>query len=93
MDALQKNVVELEKLKSEELPEPLKKMNIQERRIYVESKAKERTEIQTRIRLLNEARSQYVAEKIKIYAGTNTLDTVIISAIREQAAKKNFQFE
>lgn len=93
VDALEKNVVDLESLKPEELPEPLKKMNIQERKDYVESKAKERTEIQTKIQVLNEARSQYVMEKMKLHADTNTLDTVIISAIREQAAKKHFQFE
>ncbi len=68
-------------------------MNIQERKDYEESKAKERTEIQTKIQVLNEARSQYVMEKMKLHADTNTLDTVIISAIREQAAKKHFQFE
>ena len=93
VDALQQKVVDLDKLESEDLPEPLKKMNVQERRAYVESKASERTVIQTRIRQLNEARSNYVAEQIKKHTGTNTLDTVIISAIREQAAKKNFQFE
>jgi len=41
----------------------------------------------------NAERSRYVVEQTKKQAGTNTLDTVIVSAIREQAVNKNYKFE
>jgi hypothetical protein len=38
-------------------------------------------------------REKYVAARMKEVAGTNTLDAVVISAVREQSAKRNFKFE
>jgi hypothetical protein len=68
-------------------------MNGEERKAYVGKSAKERTELRTKINQLNRDREQYVAQKMKEVVGTNTLDSVMISAIREQSAKRNFKFE
>ncbi len=46
-----------------------------------------------KINRLNADRSKYVAEQTKKQSGTNTLDADIVSAIREQAVKKNYKFE
>jgi hypothetical protein len=93
VDALKEEKADVTKLKTEELPAEMQKMNMQERKAYVETKSKERAEMQTKIQELNKEREQYVATRMKEIAGTNTLDAVVISAVREQSAKRNFKFE
>jgi len=93
VDAAKDSSFEVEKLKAEELPAEMQKMNAEERKAYVEKNARERSELQTKINQLNREREQYVAQKMKEVAGTNTLDSVMVSAIREQSAKRNFKFE
>ena len=46
-----------------------------------------------RVRSLNGERLKFVAEQTKKQGGSNTLDGVMISTIREQAGKKNYQFK
>jgi len=93
VDAAKDSSFEVEKLKAEELPAEMQKMNADERKAYIEKSAKERSELQTKINQLNREREQYVAQKMKEVTGTNTLDSVMVSAIREQSAKRNFKFE
>ena len=93
VDAYKDKNVEVEKLKAEELPAEMQKMDAEERKAYVEKNAKERSELQTKINQLNREREQYVGQRMKEVAGTNTLDSVMISAIREQSARRNFKFE
>lgn len=81
------------KLKAEELPPEMQKMNAAERKAFIEKNAKERAELQAKIKQLNQEREQYVATRMKEIAGTNTLEAVVISAVREQSAKRNFTFE
>ncbi len=93
VDAAKDKTFEVAKLKTEELPAPMQKMDAGERRVFIEKNSKERAEIQARINQLNAEREQYVAQRMKEVAGTNTLDSVVISAVREQSAKRNFKFE
>ena len=93
VDAAKDQNFEMEKLKAEELPAEMQKMNTEERRAYVEKNSKERADLQAKINQLNRDREQYVAQKMKEVASTNTLDSAMISAIREQSAKRNFKFE
>jgi len=93
VDAVKKDSFEMERLKTEELPAEMQKMNSEERKAYIDKNAKERADVQAKINQLNRDREQYVAQKMKEVAGTNTLDSVMISAIREQSAKRNFKFE
>jgi hypothetical protein len=71
----------------------MQKLNAGERKAFVETKSKERTEMQTKINELNKEREKYVAARMKEISGTNTLDAVVIAAVREQSAKRNFKFE
>ena len=57
------------------------------------SRAQERAQLQTKINRLNSEREKFVAQRMKEVAGTNTLDSVVISAIREQGRKRNLQFQ
>jgi len=93
VDAAKEKNFEVSKLKAEELPAEMKKMNVEERKAYIEKNAKERTDLQTKINQLNGEREKYVAQRMKEISGTNTLDGVVISAVREQSAKRNFVFK
>jgi len=94
IDAIRNDKVKLEDVKEEELPENMRKMSTKEKQAYVEGRLKERAEIQKQIQQLNDQRKKYVAEEMKKQqAGTKTLGSAIIQAVREQAKKKNFKFE
>lgn len=93
VDAVKEQKADVTKLKTEDLPAEMQKMNADERKAYVEKNAKERAEMQSKIATLNGERDKYVAARMKEAAGTNTLDAVVISAVREQSAKRNFKFE
>jgi len=93
VDAVKELKADVSQLKAEELPAEMQKLSLAERKTYVETKSKERAEMQTKINELNREREKYVAARMKEVAGTNTLDAVVISAVREQSAKRNFKFE
>ncbi len=93
VDAVKEQKTDVAKLKPEELPAEMQTLNAEQRKAYVETKSKERTAMQAKIQELNKEREKYVAARLKEIAGTNTLDAVIISAVREQSAKRNFKFE
>ena len=85
--------MKLSEVKREELPAELQKMNEAERKSFIDSKAKEREKIQQQISKLNAERTRFVADEMKKHSNTNTLDAVVVTAIREQAVKKNYRFE
>jgi hypothetical protein len=93
VDAANEKDFEITKVKQEELPAEMQKMTLGERKDYIEKNAKEREQLQAKIKQLNADRETFVAQRMKEVAGTNTLDAVVISAIREQGQKRNFQFE
>ncbi len=93
VDAVKEQKADISKLKDEDLPAEMQKLSKDERKVYVETKSKERAEMQAKINALNQEREKYVAARLKEISGTNTLDAVVISAVREQSAKRNFKFE
>lgn len=93
VDAVAEKKADVSKLKAEDLPAELQKLSVEERKTYVATKAKDRAELQTKINGLNQEREKFVAARMKESSGTNTLDAVVISAVREQSAKRNFKFE
>ncbi len=93
VDAKKDGSVKIEDLKDEELPDEMKKMNVQERKAYVDKMEKERAQIQDKINKLNDERSKYIAKQMLENKNDNTLDAVMIKTIREQAKQKNYKFE
>jgi hypothetical protein len=93
VDAAKSKEFKLAEVKKEELPAEMQKMTETERKEFVEQKAKERAGLQAKIQTLNTEREKYVAAQQKQSAGTNTLDVVVTTAVREQAAKRAFKFE
>ena len=95
-DACHEGKVDLAKIKTEDLPEEMRKMNLEQRKAYVKKKQQERDLLKKQINKLNTDRTKYVAAKQKEAAetsGTKTLDAVLIGAIRDQATKKEFTFD
>jgi len=95
VDAREQKDFDLAKVKEEDLPEEMKKMSLEERKSYLEAKAKERAAIQQQIADLSRQRAQHIAEEMK-KSGKSTdkaFDVAMRNAIRAQAQKKQFKFE
>lgn len=96
VDAVKEGQVDLAEVATEDLPESMQSMTPEEREAHVRTMRERRATIQARIQTLNEERRAYVAEKQREQAaaqGRETLDTAVLSAVREQAVAAKFQFE
>jgi hypothetical protein len=93
VDAEKEGKIKVEEMEEAALPAEMKKMTVKQRKEYIEKKRNERQKLQKKINELRKARDKYVAEKRKKMAGDQTLDEAIVSAIKEQAKKKNYKFE
>jgi hypothetical protein len=93
VDACKEGRVDVTGLKQADLPPEMQAMSAAECKAYVETKIQERAQLQEQINRLNAERSKFVAEEMKRQNTTETLDGVMISAIREQAVKKNYRFD
>lgn len=93
VDAVEDGSLDLDQLSEEDWPEPLRNMTATERKKFIDQQRAKRAEIREKIRRLDAERRRYIAEKQKTMSQTAALDRAIIDAVREQAVKKNFQFE
>jgi len=95
VDATKQGQVKLEEVKEKDLPEEMQKMSLEERKAFVAKNAAKRAALQDQVQKLNEQRKQFVAEQMKkqATASTDTLQTAVIKAVREQAGRKDFKFE
>lgn len=91
IDASEENEKTVEQLSTKELPQEMQKMNVEERKVYVQKKRTERNEVQKRIQKLAVKRKQYINEQGK--AKENTLDNVMLETVKKQAKTKNFNFK
>lgn len=93
IDAAKDKNFEVSRLKAADLPAGMRKMNTDERKAFIEKNATQRTELQAHINQLNTDREKYVAHKMQKNSGADTLDAAVISAVREQGAKRNLVFK
>ncbi|MFM2082002.1 MAG: hypothetical protein RL380_693 [Verrucomicrobiota bacterium] len=93
VDAAKQKDFKLDALPEAELPAMVAALPPAGRVEFVAKKSQEREELQQKIQTLNAAREKFVAAKLKTAAGSNTLDTVVITTIREQAQTRAFKFE
>ncbi len=82
------------KVKKEDLPKEMKELDLEGKKKFVADKRAERVKVQKEIQTLNEARSKFVAEKRREAGegGEETLDVAVTKTVRDQAAKKGYQF-
>ncbi len=93
IDAASSDEEFLEEVEEEALPEEMQKMDKEERKEYLVEKKEEREKIQAEINTLNTKRKEFIAKEQKNNAEKQTLDNVLIKAVREQAKSKNFKYE
>lgn len=93
VDAVNEKKVKLEEVDKDDLPTELQNLSIKQRKDYLDTKAGERAALQAKINELNKERTKFVADKMKAANSTNTLDAAIVTAVREQAARRNYSFE
>ncbi|MBS9460785.1 VWA domain-containing protein [Flagellimonas sp. 389] len=91
VDAIEDEEFELAELNDKDLPEELKGKSEKEITSYLEGKKAERTKIQRQIQDLNRKRDAYIIENQKEEAGE--LENALLSAIKNQAAKKNYKWD
>lgn len=82
---------ELEELNEEYLPKELQGKSTTEIEAYVTKQKEIRDEIQAEIQKLNEKRRLFIAEKKK--ETSNGLENAMVTALKKQAAKKNYQWK
>jgi hypothetical protein len=94
VDAMKSGEVDLDEMETKELPQPMRSMDKQERRKFVEANAKQRRLLQLEIETLTESREKYVAQKKQetTEKDVNTVDDALISAVRKQGERNNFVF-
>ncbi|MEZ4968712.1 MAG: vWA domain-containing protein [Flavobacteriaceae bacterium] len=92
VDASKAEDFDVENIKKEELPIALRGKSKAEIASYIESKKKERSDIQKEIQDLNSKREAYIASQQK-ENNKGELENAMITAIQKQAAKKNYRWE
>jgi len=95
VDGVREGKIKLEDVKTDDLPEEMQRQSPAERKAYVEAKQSQRAGLQKRIKELNEQRKKHVEAETKKLAksGGKTLDAVVVSTVREQAARKGIEFK
>ena len=93
VDAMEEDEEVLESLEEEALPAEMKEMDSEERKAFVEEKAKEREKIRKEILDLEKQAEAFRSEKRAEMAddGTQTLDKVMMDAVEKQAKQKGFE--
>lgn len=92
VDRAKEKDFDITKLKDEELPEEMRKLDAEGRKAYVAKKSAERDALQKELRELAGEREKFVAAKMKEQSKDNTLGSAVTSAVREQASKKGVVF-
>ncbi len=93
VDAEKKGQKKLESIDKKDLPKEMQAMKPEEARAYVDAKAKERSELQAKIRTLSAERDKFVAaqrKELEAKGGAKTLDAAMVEALLRQAKAKGF---
>ena len=96
VDGLEQGNVNLDSLRTEDLPEELKGKSKEEQRKYIENKKAERTKYQNKIGELSKKREEYIAEETKKINESNAkkdLGSAIIESLVATAQKTGFTVE
>lgn len=92
LDAVKKGSVELDSLEEEELPSDMKGMDEQEREEFLKSRERERDGILSKIRAVNEKRSEYLAEENRKSGAKDSFDSKVELIIRAQAERVGLEY-
>lgn len=94
VDAVREKRVDLAKLDDAKLPDELKGKSLDERKAFVEKRAREREDVRAKIVELAKKRDAFVADELKKRgAGRDSFDKVVVEALHEQCKAKGIAFE
>ena len=93
VDAYEQGKVDIDDVKSSELPAQMRDMSEDERELFVKEKLEERKAIQQEIETLSTEREAYVQEQLSSENNSEALDTAVIDALHKAAEKKGFELE
>lgn len=95
VDAAKEGKVKVEKVAEKDLPENMQKMTPEQRKQYVAEQAKRRAAVQAEIKEISVKRDEEVKQKMAEQGldESKSMDTALRATVREQAQKKDFQFE
>jgi hypothetical protein len=89
VDAAKDNEKVVESAATETLPEEMKTMTVEQRKVYVKQKSAERTKIQAEIQSLQKQRQTYLQQNKPAASTEKSLDGTMIKSIKGQAKSKN----
>jgi len=93
VDAAKDDAKAVEKVRTEELPDEMKGMSVDQRKAYVKQKSDERQQIQNEIQGLSKKRQEYIATQSKQQGDAGMLDAAMIQSIKKQAATKKLSWK
>jgi hypothetical protein len=93
LDAVQSKKVDVAKMKDDELPAPMKKMNVAEREKYVKDLSVKRADLQKKINDANEKRRQFVTDAAKNSSAKATLEQAILASVKDEAKKQGYSIK
>ena len=92
VDAMDDKDFDISAIEKEQLPTELQNKSTSEIARYIETKKRERSDIQKEIQELNTKRDAFIAKNQKENA-TGELENAMLEAIKKQAEKKNYKWE
>lgn len=95
--ASESNAVQIDKLKEDELPEEMKKMDAKQKKEFIDTKAKERAKVKSQMAELEQKRNDFIAQqKVKTASETHSaaspLEDVMLKSVKKAGNSKNFKF-
>lgn len=95
VDACKDPKFKLEDVKEDQLPEELKKLKPEERRAYIDKLAKQREEVQAKIKEIAAKRDAHIKVEVekKGLTSDKAFDEAVTKSLKEQAEKKGYKFE
>lgn len=93
VDAAKDNEKVITETKSDDLPQEMRTMSIEQRKVYIKKKSEERTKIQVEIQTLNRKRLEYISKNTPQSSKDKMLDASMMKAIKEQGSAKNLKWK
>jgi hypothetical protein len=93
VDAAKDNENLIAEAKSDDLPDEMRKMTIDQRKAYIKQKSDERRKIQLQIQSLNIKRQEYIFKSMPQSESDKMLDASMLKAIKQQGSAKNLKWK
>src|SRR5205807_10344577 len=94
LEAVKSKQVELDKIKKEELPAELQKLDLKGQKEYLEKLDRKRAELRKEAVELDKKRTDYIQDELKKKGkdGKSAFDNQVLEILRKQAKKANIDY-